>query len=108
MENKNYEIEEIKKLIADVTKLQDVIDMKQYETLMIHLNDQKRIKEKELEKVKIRKEKKKEKNEMTYEKRLNQKVHCECCDLEIDRYCMKAHLLTEKHKKNAYSMKMYD
>ena len=108
MQNTKYEIEEIKKLIADVTELNDVFDEKQHKALLIHLNDQKRLKEKQLEKEKMRKEKKKEKNEKTYERRLNEKMHCECCDIEIDRYCMKAHKETEKHKKNAYNMKMFD
>ena len=123
MQNTNYEIackvgdfqpaskaslEEIKKLITDVTELKDVFDEKQYEMLIIHLNDQKRLKEKQLEKEKKRKEKKKEYNEKTYERRLNNKSFCECCDLEIDKYCMKSHNQTVNHKKNAYVFKFHE
>ena len=106
MQNNKNEIEEIQKLIADVAELKDVFDEKQYEALKIYLNDQKRMKEKQIEKEEKKKENKKKYNEKTYETRKNQKMHCECCDLEIDRYCMKSHKETEKHKKNAYLLKM--
>lgn len=43
--------------------------------------------------------KKASRNQLTYQKRLDSKIRCDCCEIEIDKYAYDKHLLCNKHIK---------